>query len=87
MAGLNRQFRVTHPFHPLHGSEFDLIGYRRSWGREYVEFDVGGGELRSIPLAWTNAAGADPSRVIGEGRSFFRVKDLIELVGVIEGLR
>ncbi|MBS3779452.1 MAG: hypothetical protein KGY41_03575, partial [Desulfovermiculus sp.] len=25
-------FRVTHPFHPLSGCEFELMDYRHAWG-------------------------------------------------------
>ena len=67
-ASLSRRFRVTHRFHPLHGHELALVGYRRSWGKEYVEYDAGEGRVRALPLGWTDAAGEDPQTVIGGER-------------------
>jgi hypothetical protein len=29
---LRERFRITHPFHPRRGEEFELIRYHRSWG-------------------------------------------------------
>ncbi len=78
---------MTHPFHPLHGRELVLVGYRRSWGKEYVEYDAGEGRVMALPLGWTDAGGEDPQTVIGAGRSWFRVEDLVALVALIEGLR
>ncbi|MCF7996063.1 MAG: Y4bD/Y4pK family protein, partial [Chromatiaceae bacterium] len=31
-----RRFRVTHPFHPLRGREYDLIDYRHFWSEDRV---------------------------------------------------
>jgi Family of unknown function (DUF5372) len=45
------------------------------------------GEVRSIPVGCTNAAGVDPFVEISAGRSFFRTKDLIELAELMERLR
>ncbi|MHB8590093.1 MAG: hypothetical protein ACYDA0_14805, partial [Candidatus Dormibacteraceae bacterium] len=27
-----RRFRVIHPFHPLAGREYELVGYAHTWG-------------------------------------------------------
>ena len=32
----SRRFRVTHPFHPLFGHEYDLIEYRHCWSEDRV---------------------------------------------------
>jgi hypothetical protein len=74
-----RRFRVTHPFHPLFGREFELLHYRQCWGEDRVFYLDEGEELRSIPARWTSAADDDPLVVISAGRSMYRVADLLEL--------
>ena len=82
-----KHFRVTHPFHPLFGQEFELVEYRNNWGEDRVYFFNTKGEVRSIPAGCTNAAGVDPFVEISAGRSFFRTKDLMELADLLERLR
>ena len=41
--------RVTHPFHPLTGGEFEFVKRRRNWQRDRVYFYDGGGELVALP--------------------------------------
>ena len=36
--GEQRRVRVTHPFHPLFGQEFDLLTYRNTWGEDRAYF-------------------------------------------------
>ena len=74
-----RRFRVTHPFHPLFGREFELVHYRQCWGEDRVFYLDEGEELRSLPARWTSAVAADPLVVVSAGRSMFRVADLLEL--------
>jgi hypothetical protein len=78
---------VTHPFHPLHGREWDLVTYRHNWGEDRVYFHDDDGGLRSMPATWTSVNPADPVAALGAGRSPFRVLDLLELVGLIDALR
>ena len=33
-----RLFRVTHPFHPWYGRQFELFNYRHNWGEYRVWF-------------------------------------------------
>ena len=77
--GAKKHFRVTHPFHPLFGKEFELVEYRNNWGEDRMYFFNTKGEVQSIPAGCTNAAGIDPFVEISAGRSFFRTKDLMEL--------
>src|SRR5512140_171657 len=72
-------FRVTHPFHPLHGREFQLVDRRQTWGEDRVYYLDEQGELRRLPASWTSAATADPFVLMSNGRSHFRVDDLLEL--------
>ena len=73
------RFRITHPFHPNVGDEFELVAWRHNWSEERVYFEDGGGRLRSVPVHWTDLAAEDPVVVVGAGRSHFRVEDLLEL--------
>ena len=77
---------MTHPFHPLHGLEFDLIESRASLGVERFQFISDDGMLRSIRKAWTSAAAVDPLVRIAAGRSAFRASDLLALAALLDGL-
>jgi hypothetical protein len=35
---LKRRFTVTHPFHLLYQRQFELLSYRKSWGRQFIDF-------------------------------------------------
>ena len=84
---LKQRITITHPFHPKCGQELELVGYRRSWGRECVDCYDAEGCLVSVPLACTDATGVeDPFLVVSAGRSYFRVEDLLVLAELIKGL-
>jgi hypothetical protein len=82
-----QKFRITHPFHPLAGREFELL-----WCKDYsVErracyLDKKGRHCE-IPLSWTDLAPEDPLTTLSTNRSWFRVSDLLELARLIEVLR
>ena len=86
MDQLKRRVKITNPFHPRFGEEFELLRYHRSWGHERVECLEEGGGFVSIPLSSTDAYDEDPFIAILGGRSFFRVDELLRLVELIEGL-
>jgi hypothetical protein len=77
-------FRVTHPFHPFHGEEFEIIYFRRGWAEERVWFHRQDGSLGSIPLAWCDLQPPDPYLVVGKGRSPFRIEDLLQLFNLLK---
>jgi len=81
-----RRFRVTHPFHPLCGREYDLIDYRYFWSEDRVVYVDETGEASSLPARWTSAIAEDPAVVVSAGRSHFRVADLIELAKLVCGV-
>ena len=87
VAQLPQKVRITHPFHPLYFKEYGLVGYRRSWGNEYVDLHDEQEQLITVPLAWTDASSPDPFVVLAAGRSYFRTEDLVQLVHLIEGLK
>lgn len=78
---------MVHPFHPLNGQEFELVGYAHTWGEHRVFYREPGSELvRSLPANWTDVEEPDPFLVLGEGRSYFRVEDLLSLAGFLHEL-
>ena len=78
---------ITHPFHPLHGQEFELVSYRHNWGEDKVYYYDHSSRLISIPARCTSVAPEDPFVRISAGRSFFRIEDLIHLCTLIENLK
>jgi hypothetical protein len=81
--------RVTHPFHPLAGQEFEFVKRRRSWQADRVYFYDGDGALVALvalPAQWTDAVAADPFVVVSAGRSPFHVDGLLELSELVAGL-
>lgn len=77
-------FTITHPFHPLYNQQFTLFDYRINWGEYRVFYFDKDGELKSIPAQWTSVYQPDPFLVISNGRSYFRVRDLLELAELIK---
>ncbi len=60
--------------------------YRQNWGEERVCFHDAKGQLVSIPAVWTSVVAADAFVAVSAGRSLLRVKELLELVRLIERL-
>ena len=77
---------MTHPFHPLHGREFELIESWTILGVGWVRYPGDDGTLRSIRQAWTSVADDDPFVRVAAGRSAFRVSDLLALAALLDGL-
>ena len=67
--------------------QFELIARRRNWGEERVWFQDREGRVHTLPTSWTDAGGVDRFVAVAEGRSLFRVAELIELAGQVEGLK
>ena len=87
MPTATQTFQVTHPFHPLFGKTFELLAKRQNWGADQVYYHDGAGRLRTVPIAWTSLIPQDTVLVIGQGRSPFRLADLLELARCLEQLR
>jgi hypothetical protein len=73
------RFRVTHPFHPLHGQMLELAAQAREWGEERVYYRDPSGRMRFLPARWTSIAAPDPFVLMAVGRAYFRLEDLIRL--------
>ena len=82
-----RNFTVTHPFHPLYKRKFILIDHRNNWGENRVFFYDATGELKSLPAQWTSVIPPDPFIILSKGVSYFNIKNLIEIVNLIEGVK
>ncbi len=56
------------------------------WGEDRVTLQHPDGTVQSVPVGWTDLLPADPYLSVGQGRSRFRVEDLLAL-GELVGLR
>jgi hypothetical protein len=74
----------VHPFHPLYGQEFGLLGSREGLPEDRVYFEDRDGRAASIPKYFTDLAPIDPVMVMGRGACLFRIVDLLELCSLIE---
>ena len=79
--------RVTHPFHPLAGRDFEFVEHRQNWGEDRVYLRDEHGELFSVLAGWTDVAPADPFTVIAAGRCPFTAGSLLALADLIDRLR
>jgi hypothetical protein len=73
------RFRITHPFHPLRGAEYELVTRKLTWGEDRVFFYDPDGKLKSLLTNVTDLASKDAFDRISAGRSAFRLDDLLEL--------
>ena len=78
--------RITHPFHPLFGEEFEFVDLRHNWGEERVYYFDHDGAMAIIPARWTSMSAPDPFVMASAGRAYFRVPDLLALVRLLERL-
>ena len=78
--------RVTHPFHPWAGQEFEFVKRRNNWRADRVYVRDGAGELVSVPAEWTDAVPDDPFVVVACGRAPFHLEGLVVLAGLVVSL-
>ena len=63
-----RRIRITHPFHPMSGKQFDLVEHRCIFAESFVYFHDRDGHLREIPSAWTDFVKGDVFVEMASGR-------------------
>jgi hypothetical protein len=82
-----QRFRIIHPFHPLQGQVPICVGSKQQAGgeRQFI-IQRTDGSLCLVPASWTDFLPPDPYLMIGEGRSHFRVEDLIVLADLLRGI-
>lgn len=73
------RFRITHPFHPLRGTEYELVTRKLTWGEDRVFYYDPSGNLKSLMTNVTDVVSLDAFNCFSAGRSAFRVDDLLEL--------
>ena len=78
------RFRITHPFHPLCGAEYELVTRKLNWGEDRVFYYEAGGRLKSLMTNVTDVIARDAFDRISAGRSAFRIDDLLELRRLLE---
>jgi Family of unknown function (DUF5372) len=81
-----RTFQVTHPFHPWHGRQFELVAYKSAWGEDRVYFYNEEQELIALPASWTDVIATNPFVWVAGGRALFRPDDLVELADLLRRL-
>ena len=59
---------------------------RQNWGEERVYYYDRNGSIAIIPARWTSVIEPDPFVIASEGRSHFRLNDLLELSRLLKGL-
>ena len=79
-----RQVRITHPFHPLFGKQFDLIEQRYIYTESYLYFHDEHGHLREIPAMWTDFVKVDAYVELAGGRSPLHAVHLLELAELVK---
>jgi hypothetical protein len=73
------RFRIIHPFHPLHGVEYELVSRKLTWGEDRIFYYAPSGKLKSMLTNVTDVVPIDAFDRLSAGRSAFRVDDLLEL--------
>jgi hypothetical protein len=81
-----RLVRITHPFHPLSGRQLECVGERYNRYGTRILLRVDEDHVCSVPRQWTDLIAPDPEIVIGGGRSWFRLADLLELADLVSRL-
>jgi hypothetical protein len=78
--------RITHPFHPLSGHQFDLVCHRHHWGEDRVVYVGHDGQLRSVAANLTDLDPLDDFQRIAAGTAAFRPADLLALSALLDHL-
>jgi len=80
------RIRITHPFHPQSGREFELVCRRRHWSEDRVTYLDDDGRLRSVSADLTDIDPPDEFRRVAAGSAAFHPIDLAALCELLEGL-
>ena len=87
MGSTASRFRITHPFHPLRGAEYELVTRKLTWGEDRVFYYDANGRLKSLLTNVTDVVSKDAFDCVSAGRSAFRVEDLLELRRLFDRLK
>jgi hypothetical protein len=72
-------FTITHPFHPLRGTRYELLERRMTWKADRVFYFDASGIQRSFATNLTDVLPPDAFVEASAGHAAFRVADLLEL--------
>jgi Family of unknown function (DUF5372) len=81
-----RLVRITHPFHPLSGRKLLCVAERYNRYGMTLLLQTDDESVCSVPPQWTDVVAVDPEIVMGGHRALFRVRDLLELAGLVDRL-
>ena len=81
-----RLFRVTHPFHPWFGREFEYEDDRERSGQRRLFYRSENGEIAYFLTKWTDQSPKDPFVEMAEGKALARPRELLELAQIIDGI-
>jgi phytoene dehydrogenase-like protein len=70
----------------MQGQRFEVVDYYHSCSEKRVFFHDKGGDLQSIPVAWTDLTPPDPFVFFSKGKSLVRVEELLALCVLLEEL-
>ena len=84
MGSTASRFRITHPFHPLRGTEYELVTRKLNWGEDRVFYYDSSGKLKSLLTNVTDVVTKDAFDCVSAGQSAFRVDDLVELRSLLD---
>ena len=82
-----KTFKITHPFIPQYGIEYEYVDRRLNWGQDRVVYFDKNGDLATVPTSWTDVAEPDLFNLQSAGRSNFRYTDLVELSKILKYLK
>ncbi len=70
---------MTHPFHPLHGKQYELLHCRNNWGEYRVYFLDEAGQMASLCASWTDVDPPEPFVDQSNGRAVSTPDCLLQL--------
>ncbi|HET6178223.1 MAG TPA: DUF5372 family protein [Candidatus Sulfotelmatobacter sp.] len=70
---------MAHPFHPLRGTEYELVTRKHNWGEDRVFYYDQARALKSFLSNVTDLLPGDAFEHVSAGRSAFRADDLLAL--------
>ena len=80
------RFRVTHPFHPWFGREFEYEDDQERFGHRRLFYRLDNGQIAYFLTRWTDQAPKDPFVEMAVGKALARPKDLLDLIEILAGL-
>jgi hypothetical protein len=71
----------------LNGVRLELTDIKHAWGELRVFYYGHNNLIQSMPASWTDAIPPDPFVEEAQGKAFFRIVDLVELIKRVEEIK